>query len=297
LREHFDHDRAVRIGQAIARIPTDVWEAIDRGEPEWPFIETLVQTRSPWIEAVGIAVALCDFQLGAGGATRYWEEVSKAFERHQPIDDRSRLELMIQDLMNRPVAARFARMKVDRIRRLLGSSFTEGLLKRTSSERGVEPMALWTDLASAMGQELDAKTIVFSMKIFDLMHKAETGEYISFPTCVPIIVDIRIGRVSFSSALIEPPLGWDIDRAIVGVNELLQRDKKRILSAWACVAEATGGLSLFRIDSLIWQVAEPIFKFRQDRMAAQEAVAATLRHYGCGDDIAWSIGEELTYAL
>lgn len=297
MREHFDHDRAVLIGQAIARIPTDVWEAIDRGEPEWPFLERIVKTKSPCIAAVGIAIALCDFQLGAGGAARYWEEVGRAFDLYQPINDCTRLELLIKDLMKRPVAARFAGMKVDRIRRLLGSSFKERLLERTISEGGVEPMVLWMDLASAMGQQLDAKTIVFAMKIFDLIHKAETGEYIRFPARVPIIVDIRIGRVSFSSGLIDPPLGWDIDRAMAETNALLQRDKKRILAAWARVSEAAGCLSLFRIDSLVWQVAEPIFKFRKDRSRAQKAVAATLRDYGCGDDIARSIGEELTYAL
>jgi hypothetical protein len=99
LREHFDYDRAVQIGQVIALIPTDVWEAIDRGEPEWPFIERIVKTRSPWIAAVGIAVVLCDFQLGSGGAARYWEEVGRAFDLYQPINDSKRLELLIKDLM------------------------------------------------------------------------------------------------------------------------------------------------------------------------------------------------------
>lgn len=63
------------------------------------------------------------------------------------------------------------------------------------------------------------------------------------------------------------------------------------------MSEASGWVSLFRIDSLAWQVAAPIYSLRFDRHQAASAVADILRDYGASAAVAGDIGAALTWAL
>lgn len=74
-----DESRAVPIGEALAAISEVVYEAIDRGEPEWPVLERLARQEGIGVLA-SLALALSDFQLGGGGATRYWLDVQQILD-------------------------------------------------------------------------------------------------------------------------------------------------------------------------------------------------------------------------
>jgi N-glycosylase/DNA lyase len=125
------------------------------------------------------------------------------------------------------------------------------------------------------------------------MHKAETGSYVRFPANIPIPADLRIGRVTISCGLIEVPPGKRVDDAMESIDQVLNREKRRILSAWARISEEAGGLSLFRIDSLVWQVGEPIFKHRRDPATARVTVSKILESYSCPADISCLVGGAL----
>lgn len=293
MADQFNIERAILIGQALARIPDAVWEAIDLGEPEWPFLKRIIEEKSNLKTALGIAVALSDFQIGTGGAQKYWPEAEAAYRIHKPVDSIDKIARIMDDLMKRPVAARLAQMKRKRVARFLSSAVVGPLSERSIADLGKNPMELWSGLAMAMRQKPDDKTIVFAMKIFDLMHKAETGRYVRFPANVPIPVDLRIGRVTLACGLIDAPPGKRIDEAMESIDEMLSKEKGRILAAWARVSEEAGGLSLFRIDSLVWQIGEPIFKHRLDPGAAKVAISGILEGYSCPADLSCLAGEAL----
>jgi len=70
-----------------------------------------------------------------------------------------------------------------------------------------------------------------------------------------------------------------------------------IIAAWAQVCEHAGGVSLFRIDSLVWQVAADVYAFRADRNEAASRVRTVLSGYGATADAAALLASELTFAL
>jgi len=297
VHDQFNRYRAVRIGQALSLIPEDVWEKIDLGEPEWPVLKRFVEDRANLSAALGMAVALCDYQLGTGGAQKYWLDVNAAYQNRKPIDSAGKIGLMIDELLERPVAARLASMKRKRIERFLNSPVMSALAAMSIAELAEKPMELWSSFSMSMRQKPDDKTIVFAMKIFDLMHKASTGNYVRFPAAIPIPTDLRIGRVTLACGLIDAPPGKRIDEAMESIDEVLSKEKGRILAAWTCVSETAAGLSLFRIDSLVWQVGEPIFRHRRDPAAAKAAVSRILGDYCCRADICCLVSEALCALL
>jgi len=100
-------------------------------------------------------------------------------------------------------------------------------------------------------QRRNAKTIVFAMKIFDLLHRIAIGRYAAFVD-VPIVADLRIARLSFSSGLVGAPRAQSVPSTLVAAGELLQRDPALFIDAWSRVSTAGRRLNLFRVDSLAW---------------------------------------------
>lgn len=289
-----DRSRPLPVGRALAAIPESVYAAIDSGEPEWPLLQELVAAGDVGLLA-GLALALSDFQLGAGGAARYWQEAGAllaGLELKAPADVRA----LMQRLMAKPVSSRLATLKLARVEKLLASGVPPLLRSRGLQELGRSPMPLWHELAVGMRQQPDAKTIAFAMKVFDLLHKITTGGYASFPANVPIVADLRIARVSLSSGLLRPA-GGSVQDAMVQVTKNGGFDSATVRAVWASVAEHAPGVSLFRIDSLVWQVAEPVHRLRQQGDAAKEAVAQALRRYHAPEAVARDVGAEITVAL
>jgi N-glycosylase/DNA lyase len=189
-----------------------------------------------------------------------------------------------------------ASLKLARIEKLLGSGVPALLRSQGLEQLGLQPMILWHELATGMRQKPDDKTIAFAMKVFDLQHRIATGRYAQFPTSVPIVADLRIARVSLSSGLLRPTDG-SVQDAMANVTKEGGFDANVVREVWASVAEHTQGISLFRVDSLAWQVAEPVHRLRQQDEAAKEAVVQTLRRYHAPDAIAHVMGAEMTAAL
>jgi N-glycosylase/DNA lyase len=133
------------------------------------------------------------------------------------------------------------------------------------------------------------------MKCFDLLHKAATGRYVVIEDA-PIIVDLRIARVSLASGLIEIP-GTSVVQSLQNAPEIASSHHQEIVKAWRDVQRQAGGLSLFRIDSLVWQVAEPIYEERHKKTRAIERVAKILTAFGMERRSATLVANELTASL
>ncbi len=94
--------------------------------------------------------------------------------------------------------------------------------------------------------------------------------------------------MGFASDELDPLLGQG--------EYYVQRARQDVHAAWATVAASAGNLSLFRIDNLIWQVAEIIFANRRRPADSAHAVATKLCSYGASETIASRVGAELAGA-
>src|SRR5438874_344491 len=86
MNTSIDHTRAAAIGAALGAIPEHVYEAIDRGEPEWPILAHLRSLPAPYNTLTSLALSLSDFQLGPGGAHEYWRSVGQELVRHGQVN-------------------------------------------------------------------------------------------------------------------------------------------------------------------------------------------------------------------
>jgi len=148
-----------------------------------------------------------------------------------------------------------------------------------------------------MGQAPDAKTIALAMKMVDMLHRIVVGRYVTLPGSIPIVADFRVGRVCLSSGLLKPDDGGSCIRAMELVADVTPIPQPTVRDASARVAAETVGLSLFRVDSLVWQIAEPIYAMRVDAGAARAKVSAFLKECGADDRAADRASRELTVAL
>lgn len=289
-----DSDRPRALGEAIAELGPEQVDAVDRGEPEWRLLASLQERVGDLRWLTAIALGLTDFQLGEGGAQRYWQIAEKEIGANPPVGS-SGVRDLIQRIVRHPVAVGSGDLKVRRIDRLLRSPLPQWLEGRTSQQLRHELPDLWRRLASAMQQDPSAKTIVFAVKLVDLMVLQDTGERGVLPDDMPIAVDIRIARAAYASGIIQPPAGESPTSMIRRSSVELLADRAPYIHAWQEVARYTT-LSPLRLDSLVWQAAGHLRPGRS-AAASRAAIAGLLVGYGADPAVANRIGVALTAAL
>ena len=89
----------------------------------------------------------------------------------------------------------------------------------------------------------------------------------------------------------------DVVQLMEDGDRFAARNKCAILEAWKAVGESAGGLSLFRVDGLLWEIGERIHQKRRWRTAAREDIAAMLSSRGADERLADALAAELTQAL
>jgi N-glycosylase/DNA lyase len=293
----FDRARASAIGIAIAALGDEVFEAIDRADPGWPVFMETCKLEPPFGLLAGMALALCDYQPGPGGSDGYCAYALAELRRRPAISSPTMLRDFMHDVLRHPPAARFNSAKRARADRLITSSISPWLGTRTIREVGDQPMELWQRLSTTMNQPMHAKTIAAAMKVFDLMHKIETGTYVSFRARVPILVDLRIARVSLASGLMGRFEAPALERLMVNGQQYAAFEGAAIRAAWAAASEYARGLSLFRIDGLVWQIGDVLHAHRHRTDVAAAGVATVLRKLGAVEPNANQVAAELTYGL
>lgn len=285
-------DRSAAVGRALGELPAAVFDAADRGEPEWPVLERLARLPRGLDVVATLALALSDYQLGPGGAVGYWAEAGRLLE-NRDIRETGDLRGLMGDLMAAPVGSRLADQKLARIDRLLGSALPQRVAGGVST---VKAESLWGDLSDVVGGSRDAKTIVFAMKTIDLLHRQATGRRMALPDDLPIPVDLRIARVSLAAGLLPPPPGLSVIPAMEEVEPIAADRRGEIIEGWRGVAREVG-LAAPALDSLLWQLAEPLHAERCDAERAEFAVAALMGTYGAPPEAARLAAAELTWAL
>lgn len=273
--------RATAIGTALGQVPESVFVNFDKSEPEWPVVQRLGNWPD---ERLARLAAMClgfsDYQLGTGGAEAYWDAIGEEVAKTEVSNSAGILELLIR-VCKHSVSSRLAERKLARVKKVI-ERWSDGSAPD-------EPKALWRWLAYALNQHPDAKTVVMAMKIVDLMHLAKHEEYLDFGADVPLPVDLRIARLSLTSGLVHDSQGQPISHRDKDANEVASTNRPMLVEAWRSVSQAAGGISLLRIDSLAWQLAEHVKGVQPDNLITQH-----LLDVGCSRAVASKLASELT---
>ncbi len=287
-------ERIEALGDALNSLPAEVVDAIDRGEPEWDVLGRLLRLPQGIGVLTAIALGLSDYRLGPGGAGVYWQVAGRELESDPPADPHGVSQLMAR-VMGHPVAALDADKKLSRIERLVSSPFPGRVRDRRIEDVGATLEDSWAALAADMRNPPHAKTIVFSIKLVDLMYLQATGRRARLPADMPIAVDIRVARASFASGILYDTAGTPVEVLMRQPTEVLLASRDPHVEAWNLVAGRTG-LSPLRLDSLVWQAAAHL-RPGLGAASARSSIAGLLVGYGAEPATATRVAAELTHAL
>ncbi|MCD6444847.1 N-glycosylase/DNA lyase [Candidatus Bathyarchaeota archaeon] len=280
-------NRVEAVAEAFSLMGYEGLIRFDSKEPEYATIKTLYEHGlSPEFLALTVVCAgVNDFQLGAGGAEAYWSSLTEIVSRNlsniRSVEDVRRV---MEEHLKEPVCKRLITLRRERLRRFFGSGFPKWLMSNLDKARG-DPRGFWIRLAQSLNNELKQKTVVFTVKVFDLFNLVVYGEYLSLPYDIPIPVDVHVARVALSSGIV-----GDVK------EELVRR-------AWAMVAEGMSKrwrihVSLLRLDSLVWQIGKIMSRQRFERASCKDAIIRYLsRELKIPSEHARAIAEEMMYNI
>lgn len=245
----------------------------DRVEPEYRVLSRVYDT---WKDArfplvLGIGAALIDYQLPVGGAERFWREFEETIADFTRFNRELKPSLgLVKRILwvfvkYNDACIRHRRQKIAVIEKYL-ENYADRLWERDYVYMRNEPENIWFELSRATGRSLDSKTIVFAMKIVDLLSLIIYGEYSRFRKIKYLPLDFHVARLTLLSGIVEPEeqTNMSLEEAI---QALMTQDEHRILvfKAWSKVAEnitETIGkhVSPLRIDSILWQLDKQIYR-------------------------------------
>ena len=275
-------ERVEAVSEAIADIGYEGIVAFDQFEPEYSTIERLYQEfeDTDLVQLLVTCATTQDFQLN-GDAQAFWQTLTEVSLERGSLDTLDDVVEILWKFMEEPVNARFNDMKSDRIEKLLYSGFPEWFL---ANHRDANPFEVWERLANAIENEKRKKTVVLSMKIYDISHLIDTGEYLEFPYDIPIPCDLQVERVSETSGIVD------------------STETDEVMAAWAEVMEQVSEqighpVSLLRIDSIIWQAGQVIGNAGENLKESRQALDSHFQEVGLEDPERTNLANELTEAL
>lgn len=275
-------ERVKAVSEAIADIGYEGIVAFDQFEPEYTTIKRLYREfeDTDRVQLLVICATTQDFQLN-GDAQAFWRTLTDVSLEHGSLDSLTDVETILWEFMEEPVNARFTGMKSARLEKLLDSGFAEWFL---ANHRDAEPFEVWERLADGIENKKRKKTVVLSMKIYDIAHLIDAGEYLKFPYDIPIPCDLQVERVSETS----------------GITDSTETDE--VMAAWAEVMERVSEkvghpISLLRIDSIIWQAGQIIGNAGENLEESRQALDAHFQEVGLENPERTALANDLTASL
>lgn len=277
-----NQDRIDIVGDAISSLGYEGIISFDKEEPEYQTFRTLSNElgNKSHRSLLGICAGTADYQL-AGDAQQFWkalEGISLTLDQLESTDD---VREVLWTFMESDVNARLKQQKIARLEKLFNRGFADWFIENYGE---AEPLTVWENLADALDNPMKRKTIVFAMKVYDIIHLIENGSYLDFPQDIPIPCDLQVERVARTS----------------GITDSDSEDE--VIAAWAEVAqqisnELEKSISLLRIDSIVWQSGQIIGDHEPNRERAQKTLIEHFRDVGLPSDEATQLAEELTASM
>lgn len=274
--------RRSAVAEAIANLDSEGIISFDRKEPEYHIFSSLWEEfdSEQHLALLGIGSGIIDYQL-AGDAQRFWKELEETAIVHGTIRTVDDVEAILDTFAEAAVNARFSSTKRDRLEKLFERGFADWFVVHYGE---VTPLLVWERLAEALDNEMNKKTIVFAMKVYDIVHLIVNDTYLDLPTRVPIPCNLHVRRIADIAGIVS------------------DTDDENVLQAWEDVAKEVSVLighdiSLLRIDSIIWQSGQIV---SDEGLDPDASIAALVTHYtnlGVDRDAARVLAKELTRNL
>jgi len=271
--------RVEAVATAVANLGYDGIVAFDQTEPEYDTLETLFETFDDpiLVELLVVSATTEDYQLN-GDAQLFWNELERVALAHGSLDSKGDVQEILDTFMTADVNARLNQTKRDRLERLFGNGFDDWFIANAETAKPVE---VWEQLADCLQNDKGMKTVVLSMKVYDIARLIRLGHYLDFPSDLPIPCDLQVKRISRTS----------------GITYSDETD--RVLDAWAAVMDEVSDrlgrpVSVLRVDSIVWQAGQIVGKHEPDRVAAREALEGHFETVGIEPDSASELARELT---
>jgi len=282
-------ERINTIAKLLSELGFDGIIEFDKRDPGYKMLKLIARMRE--IEGV-YAIALCaginDFQLLKGGAEEYWHTLYLTYREFRSEKgvigrDATKLFELFFLFLKKAINARLHSIKLKRTKALCKSSLMKDLLSNLNKYKQ-NPLVLWKTLAKVLRTGTSKKTIVVSMKLFDIANLVVEGKYLDFPKNIPIRVDIHTIDVSISSGIVSKyTSSSDIIKAWLNVLDIVN-------------LEIYPKVNLLRIDSIVWQIGKIIYQARFDKtLSEQLLVKYFVEEIDIEREIAERMAKEFTY--
>lgn len=270
-----DVERARELGCKVARIVgVEGFERLDRLEPEYLALKELhgYGADCRLLGLLSILAAVNDYRIDARW---YWNRLLRVAEggwiqRIGSLDPITLARGLAEAHIDACHPARGGAWisKRRRLERIFDQGFPEWFVMNhesvISSREGV--LEAWMRLSLSLESDPSSKTLVFSVKALDMASLVTRGRHLEVPDFMPIPVDAHVRDVALSSGIVR------------------SADRGAIIRAWQLVMEAVRenmgderGVSVFSLDSLVWQIGSEMSGARRRGRSPLDEVSDYLR--------------------
>lgn len=177
---------------------------------------------------------------------------------------------------------RFLNAKLGRLRRLKACpQITDAAL------RG-DLRALWKSIASCLGSDREAKTVVFAVKMAYYGLRA-SGKHVEAPAEIPIPVDFRVARITYLSQMVDVKA-----EAPSNAAQALMRRPQVVRRTWYEVSRLSG-IPPLNLDAPIWVIGRYVELGRKSSVVKALRKAGITNHLE--EDVIKHLIGELLYLL
>ena len=290
-----DFGRVRVVGGALSLVGWEGFVRLDMLEPEYVVLSDVYRETGDVrpLLLLGVSAAIIDYQL-AGDAYRFWGTLHRVVrERGYRLSSPQDVRRVMEEFLSRPVNARLNKAKRLRVARFYESGFADYLWSTAYRYYSTRPVEVWHRLARALNNPPHRKTIVFAVKVLDLISLIAEGRYSQLPHTIPIPLDIHVARMAIYSGIVAGATLRDAEKAC-------QLRTTVFHEAWGQVARTVSErlgrrITTLRIDSLIWQLGNKTAKIRDKHQAQQVITAYLAGKAGISPAAAQRIAETLTY--
>ena len=169
----------------------DVLNFEEKYDEQYKAIKHLVhfQDNKELVNIIVLLNSLVSYQLNCFGED-YWWEFSKYFSRitiTSPIDD------MISFLRNSNCNKRLLSTKISKLKK---ARIIVEILRDKTKEYAENLLSLWRIIYTSLGMKKEAKTVVFSIKMFNYSTRITFNKRFIIPFEIPIPLDSRILKIT-----------------------------------------------------------------------------------------------------
>ena len=282
-----DRARAEELGLTLRRVGLEGVLRIEGMDPQLQAVRLMRDSMS-FEEASTLVVlnSLVSYKLSSRGED-YWSEFAIYMSRRRgPKSLKEAVKLMLDFLASSRINVALRRSKVAR---LLKASIIRGLEPAVMPRytRSLEELA--KTIAIGLRSRLSSKTILFAVKMFSYTYRAFYERPIIAPFTLPIPVDSRVAKVSWSSGIVDVEASnWsDVVNSLLSKPSLAQR-------AWSIVAKASE-IPPLHLDSLIWLVGGFIGRGVDKEAAVRETAKALARTTSTTLEEAFKVSQQLIH--